>query len=57
MSSEKQKAKIRQDVAEIYEKAFVKDEKEGRRVCGERGRLTPGKERRRKVWFRRIFNS
>lgn len=56
MSSEKQKAKIRQDAAEIYEKAFVKDEKEGRRVCGERGRLTPGKERK-KVWFRRVFNS
>ena len=29
------------------EKALVKDEKDGRRVCGESGSLTPGKERRR----------
>ena len=39
------------------ERALVKDEKEGRRVCGESSSLTPGKERRRKVWFRRVFNS
>ena len=42
---------------DLLERALVKDEKEGRRVCGESSSLTPGKERRRKLWFRRVFNS